>query len=296
MNAEERLEELLLRWEELADAGCQISAEELCRLCPELADELQRRIDGLIEMKWLASPQTSQLASDTEPVPGYRLIQRIGKGGFAEVWKAVGPDGSHIALKFLPCSEKAATAELRSLEALKGFRHPNLLATLGFWQTAEYLVIAMELADRTLLDRFNEERARKIRTGIPGNELLEYFRQAADAIDYLQEKNVQHRDIKPQNLLLKGKRVKVADFGLARVLANSVTGHTGSMTVAYAAPEFFEGKTTRRSDQYCLAVTYCQLRGGKLPLSGNTAQVMAGHLKGTPDLLTAAQGAKLFPS
>jgi WD40 repeat protein len=56
------------------------------------------------------------------------------------------------------------------------------------------------------------------------------------------------------------------------------------MTALYAAPEFFQGKTSQHSDQYSLAVTYCQLRGGRLPFSGDPAQVMAGHLHGQPDL------------
>src|SRR5262249_30539095 len=88
----------------------------------------------------------------------------------------------------------------------------------------------------------------------------------------------------PQNLLLKGDVLKVADFGLARVVNHSVTGHTGHLTLAYAAPEFFDGKTARQSDQYSLAVAYCQLRGGQLPFSGSTAQIVAGHLSKSPDL------------
>src|SRR5262249_44893318 len=53
---------------------------------------------------------------------------------------------------------------------------------------------------------------------------------------------------------------------------------------AYAAPEFFSGQTARQSDQYCLAVTYCELRTGELPFSGSAAEVMTGHIMGTPNL------------
>ena len=121
-------------------------------------------------------------------------------------------------------------------------------------------------------------------TGIPTGELHAHLRQAAAGIDHLHSVGVQHRDIKPQNLLLKDGNVRVADFGLARTLAHTVTGHTGTLTLYYAAPEFFDGKTSRHSDQYSLAVTYCQLRGGRLPFEGTAAQVMAGHVAREPDL------------
>src|SRR5205823_6312901 len=92
--------------------------------------------------------------------------------------------------------------------------------------------------------------------GIPREELLEYLREAAKGIDHLNGLDIQHRDIKPQNLLLVGGSVKVADFGLAKLLEHSVATNSGSMTPAYAAPEFLNGQTTAQSDQYSLAVTY----------------------------------------
>jgi serine/threonine protein kinase len=233
------------------------------------------------------------LSAGASPVAGYVLVKLLGKGGFGEVWNATGPGGFSVALKFIRLGGEAARVELRSLEVMKSIRHGHLLHMSGAWQVGDYLIIAMELADCTLLDQLNAAR-KQDEKGIPPAELIEYMRDAAKGIDYLNERHhltpsgnpvaIQHKDIKPQNLLVVGGTVKVADFGLARVLQHTVTMATGNMTPAYAPPEFFEDKVTRWSDQYSLAVTYCQLRGGQLPFTGSALQIMAGHASRVPDL------------
>ena len=151
----------------------------------------------------------------------------------------------------------------------------------------------MELADGSLWDRLVESNRRGL-LGIPRGELLGYLSGAASGIDYLNDRRhavagrdgvgVQHRDLKPSNILLFGGGVKVADLGMARAMEGDRTGHTGIWTYSYAPPEFFRGETARQSDQYSLAVTYCQLRGGRFPFAGSAATVTAGHLFGRPDL------------
>jgi serine/threonine-protein kinase len=226
-------------------------------------------------------------------VSDYELIAQLGRGGFGEVWKAKGPGGFEAALKIIPLGDDAGQIELRAVELMKGIRHAHLLPLFGAWKLDDQLVIAMELADRTLQDRLEEALAEGL-PGIPRDELLEYMREAAKGLDYLNQYRadptqdaaigVQHRDVKPQNLLLVGGSVKVADFGLARVLEKTAMSASGSLTPAYTAPEFLHGQATRWSDQYCLAVTYCYLRGGRLPFTGNAARMMTGHLMEAPDL------------
>jgi tetratricopeptide (TPR) repeat protein/serine/threonine protein kinase len=246
----------------------------------------------------MSSGQTNQAGDylprrGTEPIPGYRLVEYINGGGYGEVWKAETQGGFHVALKFVSLDNGAGAIEMRALEVLRGIHHPNLVTTFGAWQTGGYLIIAMELADRTLEDRYREAAAQGL-SGIPRDELIEYVLEAAKGIDYLNSPNhtvegktavgVQHRDVKPRNILIVGGGVKVADFGLARLLEHSVTGHTGNLTPNYAPPEFFRGQTAAQSDQYSLAVAYCELRGGRLPFTGGPGQLMSGHLSEAPDL------------
>jgi pSer/pThr/pTyr-binding forkhead associated (FHA) protein len=228
-----------------------------------------------------------------EPVPGYCLSERLGRGGYGEVWRAYAPGGFQVALKFVPLADVCGVVELKALDIIRDIRHPNLLVTFASWQMEGWLIIAMELADKTLMDRYKEAKDQGL-SGIPRDELLDYFQEAARGIDFLNEPRqlsegvqrsaVQHRDIKPQNILLVGNGVKVADFGLARLMNQAETGHSGGMTPSYAAPEFFKGQTASSSDQYSLAVTYCKMRGGCLPFAGTLSEIMAGHLSGVPDL------------
>jgi formylglycine-generating enzyme required for sulfatase activity len=223
------------------------------------------------------------LKSGARPIPEYELRERLGAGGYGEVWKAHGPGGIPVALKFIRLGDKAGDVELRALEVMRDVRHPHLLGLLGAWQSHGFLIIALELADRTLYQRLKQAQG-ELEPGIPRPELLGYMREAAEALDHLNSLGIQHRDVKPHNILLVGGGVKVGDFGLAKMLANRSASNTGMLTPLYAAPEFFQGRTSDRSDQYSLAVSYCQLRGGRLPFEGGSPQLLYAHLQKPPDL------------
>jgi formylglycine-generating enzyme required for sulfatase activity len=177
---------------------------------------------------------------------------------------------------------------------MKGIRHANLLPIFGAWQRDGLLIVAMELADGTLLDRLCKARA-ECQPGIPWDELLQYLRDAARGLDFLNEYRgpvgavpealgIQHKDVKPQNLLLVGGTVKVADFGLARLLKHTVTPVSGGLSIPYAAPELLDGRATRWSDQYSLAATYCELRSAILPYEGSPLEIVAAHVTRSADL------------
>src|SRR5262245_8421899 len=238
------------------------------------------------------APLAAKLAPDVEPIPGYRLIDRLGRGGFGEVWKAEAPGGMLKAIKFVygsldeACENgKPAEQELKALNRVKSIRHPYILSLERYDIIEGQLVIVMELADRNLFDRFRECQEEGL-VGIPRDELLDYIEETAEALDLMNAQfQLQHLDIKPQNIFLVFNHIKVADFGLAKDLEGMQATLTGGVTPVYAAPETFECRVTRYCDQYSLAIVYQELLTGHRPFSGTTArQLMMQHIQSPPDL------------
>jgi serine/threonine protein kinase/formylglycine-generating enzyme required for sulfatase activity len=215
---------------------------------------------------------------------GYVLRKRIGRGGFGEVWQADAPGGLPVAVKFInrPLAAEESQRELQVLEVIKSLKNPFLLKTHAHWASEDRLIIVMELAEGSLRDRFRDCIAQD-RPGIPASELLGYFREAAAAIDYMHDKAVLHRDVKPDNILLSEGHVLVADFGLVRLFKQDQT-LSSSGTPPYMAPEAWRGKPVPASDQYSLACTWMEMRVGRRPFIGDNAEVVLGILTGEPDL------------
>lgn len=234
-----------------------------------------------------------------EPIPGYRLIERLGGGGFGEVWKAEAPGGLQKAIKFVYGDLEAideqdgarAEQELKALSRVKTVHHPYILSLERFDIIEGQLIIVMELADRTVWDRFRECRAQGL-PGIPRPELIGYMQETAEALDLMNNQyQLQHLDIKPQNLFLMHNHVKVADFGLVKDLEGMMASVTGGVTPVYAAPETFDGWVSRFSDQYSLAIVYQELVSGQRPFTGTTVrQLVLQHLQGKPNLAALPKG------
>lgn len=227
-----------------------------------------------------------------EPIPGYRLISRIGRGGYGEVWRVEAPGGIHKAIKFvfgdlegIGRESTGAEQEYKSLHRVKSIRHPFILSIERFDVVDGQLLIVMELADSNLWDRYGECQ-RQGMVGIPRKELLGYMSEAAEALDLMnQQYNIQHLDIKPQNLFLLHNHVKVADFGLAKDLEGLRATVTGGMTPVYAPPETFEGWVSRNSDQYSLAIVYQELLTGIRPFTGSKPrELLLQHLQAEPNV------------
>jgi serine/threonine protein kinase len=239
---------------------------------------------------------SAKMQAGFEPIAGYVLKEKLGSGGYGDVWSADAPGGLQKAIKIVHGSidESRAASELKSLQRIRQVNHPFILSLERIEVVESQLIIVTELAQCSLLDQYVEYREKGF-SGIARDRLLNYLKDAADGLDFLcQKHDLQHLDVKPGNLLLVSDRIKVADFGLVKDLQSNSQSLMGGLTPTYAAPEMFDGRPGRYSDQYSLAIVYQEMLTGSLPFRGRTtAQLANEHLHKAPalDELPAAERA-----
>ncbi|HEY7122861.1 MAG TPA: protein kinase [Ktedonobacterales bacterium] len=205
----------------------------------------------------------------------YELIERVGSGGMAEVYRAkqLSAFGREVAVKVIRrgFSEDPLFRQrfLREAQAIARLSHPHILPLIEFGEERDILYLVMPYFSggtlRSLLERVQGPLSLKDAT-----EILE---QLCDAVQYAHEQGIVHRDIKPQNVLIqRGKHLLLADFGIARDTSDERLTMTGAGvgTVEYMAPEQAMGKGDKRSDVYSLGIIFFQMLGGRVPFTGST--------------------------
>ncbi len=206
--------------------------------------------------------------------PQLEILELLGKGGMGAVYKARQLHLDRlVAVKILspdvsqdPAFAERFTREARTLAKLS---HPNIVGIHDFGQASGFCYFVMEF-----MDGVNLRHAMRAAELTPA-EALKIVPQICDALQFAHDEGIVHRDIKPENILLDKKgRVKIADFGLAKLLGKapydvSLTGTQQVMgTMHYIAPEQLKGSrdVDHRADIYSLGVTFYEMLTGELPL------------------------------
>lgn len=219
----------------------------------------------------------------------YRILERCGQGGMAEVYKGYHPlIDRYVAVKVLrpalASDEEFRRRFQREATAVAAMRHPNIVQLYDFGQIGERFYMAMEYIEGGTL----RDRLRTLSEGnrrLPPAEVVAIVRGIAAALDYAHQRGIVHRDVKPANVMFTRDGDPVlTDFGIARMLGE------GSVTMAgvsigtpdYMSPEQARGEpATPASDIYSLGVMVYEMLTGRRPFSAETPLgVIAQHLQG----------------
>lgn len=206
--------------------------------------------------------------------PQLEIIGLIGRGGMGAVYQARQKSLDRlVALKVLPrrASRDPSFAErfVREARTMARLNHPHVVTVYEFGEVDELYFFMMEFVDGANLRSLMNEG------GLRSTEALSIVSQVCDALQYAHEMGIVHRDIKPENVLIDQRgQVKIADFGLAKILSKPLTDvtltgvHQIVGTPQYMAPEQMEKPTEvdHRADIYSLGVVFYELLTGELPL------------------------------
>ncbi len=190
----------------------------------------------------------------------YTLVEKLGRGGFGEVWLAE-TDENSFAIK-LPHKDqvdwKSITQEI-GLWTLCG-KHPNVMPLLGARNFNGQIAIISEYAPDGSLEDLLKEKGK-----ISVEEAVEMTIGILEGLEHLHESGIIHRDLKPANILLDGKTPRLTDFGISRIISADSLSETIAGTWAYMAPECFDGKRNIQTDIWSVGVILYRMLTGNLP-------------------------------
>ena len=226
-------QEAFLRQACAGDAPLVEEVKSLLRSHGELGDFLEKPAleGGTQNVPRKEAPEDCALVGQT--VAHYKVLRRLGSGGMGVVYEAEDIRlGRRVALKFLPeklvCDERALRRFEREARAASSLNHPNICTIYEVEEHDHQPVIVMELLEGISLKQ-------RIQQGpISTDELLDFGIQTSDALEAAHAKGIVHRDIKPGNMLIVGHgRIKVLDFGLAKVCGPHVAADQSEEECAY---------------------------------------------------------------
>ncbi|MFO1498307.1 MAG: serine/threonine-protein kinase [Verrucomicrobiota bacterium] len=253
--------------------GTVIPPEAAQGLCPKCV-LANAAVPNEVETGLGRAPEIPSLAAVAKAFPQLEIIELVGAGGMAAVFKARQPHlDRHVALKLLSTrlarNPQFAERFHREGRVLARLSHPNIVSVYDFGQQEGFYYLLMEFVDGV-----NLRQAMRAGRFSPA-EALGLVPRICEALQYAHEEGILHRDIKPENILLDAKgRVKIADFGIAKLIGEIQAEVTLTATGAalgtphYMAPEQLErpAEVDHRADIYSLGVVFYEMLTGELPL------------------------------
>jgi serine/threonine protein kinase len=206
----------------------------------------------------------------------YRIINQIGRGGMATVYKAYQPSiDRYVAIKVLPSqlaeSREFATRFQQEARIIAKLEHPHILPVFDYGESDGVAYFVMRYLEAgTLKDRMEAGRP------LPINEIDKLFTQLADALSYAHSHGIVHRDLKPANALIDSQgNVFLTDFGIAKLLESASPRLTQTDAImgtpAYISPEQAQGHPVdQRSDIYSLGIILYEMVTGSVPFIAET--------------------------
>ena len=274
----EKLADLLLRWEEAWEHGDDIPASQLCEDHSELLEELQAKISDLKKMAWMTkdggeqdSDKTDELISKT--LAGrYRIESLIASGGFGRVYKSFDPElQRHVAVKVPHRIESNGDVNglIEEARRVAKLRHPCIVAVHDVGMDDGICFIVSDLIDgKSLADLMAEDRPCV-------KDCVLLVAGISDTLQAAHDEGFIHRDIKPANILIDGTgNALLTDFGIATTDEDLATGkNVTAGTLPYMSPEQVAGETQlvdSRTDIYSLGIVLYELLTGHSPYHART--------------------------
>ena len=207
----------------------------------------------------------------------YEILEKIGTGGMADVYKAVDNKLSrNVAVKVLKQefseNENFVSKFRVEAQAAAGLMHPNVVNVYDVGEEQGIYYIVMELVEGITLKKYIEKKAR-----LSYEEAVSIAIQVGMGIEAAHEKHIIHRDIKPQNIIISlAGKVKVTDFGIAKAATSNTITSNVMGSVHYTSPEQARGGySDEKSDIYSLGVTMFEMLTGRVPFNGETTVAIA---------------------
>lgn len=212
----------------------------------------------------------------------YEILEQIGSGGMADVYKAKCHKLNRlVAIKVLKaefCNDKNFVSKFKAeAQAAAGLSHPNIVSIYDVGDEDEVHYIVMELVEGITLKQYIEKKKK-----LDIKESIGITIQIAQGIGAAHEQHIIHRDIKPQNVIIsKDGKVKVTDFGIAKAASSQTINSDAVGSVYYFSPEQARGGyCDERSDIYSLGITLYEMLTGRVPFEGeSTVAVALAHLQ-----------------